>query len=126
MGNCPDSAHLGLREAIRWHNTLGAEAKFARLRFLQQRWTDAAREMPGVRVITPQDPNRSGAIASFVIEGVAPRKIADYFMDEHRIFTASFENSLYHCIRMTPGIPTLKVDIDSFIDALKSSIVYFK
>ena len=126
LGNCPDSAHLGLREAIRWHNTLGTEAKFARLRFLQQRWTDAARDMPGVRVITPQDPNRSGAIASFVIDGVPPREITEYLMNEHRIFIASFENSMLQCIRVTPGLPTLKVDIDFFIEALKRSIVYFK
>jgi selenocysteine lyase/cysteine desulfurase len=125
FGNCPDSAHLGLREAIRWHNVIGAETKIARLRFLQHRWSDVARELNGIRMFTPPDSLRSGAISSFIIEGVEPRQLAEYFMKEHRIFIAAFEHPLAKCVRVTPGLPTSKADIDNFIIALKASVRNF-
>ena len=120
FGNRPDSAHRGLREAIRLHEAIGAPAKQARLRFLQHRWTSIARTLPGVRVLTSADPSRHGAIGTFAIEGMEPKAIVDRLMSEHGIFVNAVDHPRAPCVRVTPGLATSLEDIDRLLAALRS------
>lgn len=120
FGNRPDSAPLGLREAIRWHDAFGgAAAKRARLLFLQRRWTDAARQLPHVQLLTPRDPSRHGAIGAFTIEGLSPRTIVDRLMHDHGIFVNAFDSPI-QAVRVTPGVHTPLFHLDRLVTALHS------
>jgi selenocysteine lyase/cysteine desulfurase len=120
FGNRPDSAHIGLREAIRWQEAIGAPAKSARLHFLQRRWTDVARTLPRARMLTPSDPTRHGAIGAFSIEEMEPRLIADRLMREHGIFVNALDHPFLRGVRVTPGMPTTAEHIDRLILALRN------
>lgn len=118
FGNRPDSAALGLRAAIRWHDAFGGgAAKYARLHFLQRRWTDAARQLPRVQLLTPRDPARHGALGAFTIEGLAPRTIVDRLLGEHGLFVNAFDAPL-SAVRVTPGIHTPVAHLDRLVAAL--------
>jgi selenocysteine lyase/cysteine desulfurase len=122
FGNRPDSAHIGLREAIRWQEAIGAPAKSARLRFLQRRWTEVVRTLSRVRVLTPSDPTRHGAIGAFSIEGMEPRAIVDRLMREHGIFVNAIDHPFLRGVRVTPGMPTTAEHIDRLVLALRTLV----
>lgn len=119
FGNRPDSAHVGLRTAIAWHEALGVANKQARLRYLQQRWTRAVREMPNIVVLTPPEPNAQSAIGAIAFPGRNPFAIAKALMDRHQIFVNGFEHPAVSGVRVTPGLPTSVLEIDRLIEALR-------
>lgn len=119
FGNRPDAPHLGLREAIRWHEAIGgAAAKRARLSLLQRRWTEAARGLPRVEVLTPADPERHGSLGAFRIEGLEPAETVARLMGEHRIFVNEIRGPRIRAVRATVGLPTSPADVDRLVEAL--------
>jgi selenocysteine lyase/cysteine desulfurase len=122
FGNRPDSAHLGLREAIRWHDAMTTPVKRARLSFLQRRWSENARQLRGVKMLTPRDPARHGAIGAFAIEGLEPRRIVERLMCDHGFFVNAVDHSLLRGVRVTPGLPTSVEQVDRFSEALEAIV----
>ena len=120
FGNRPDSAHLGLREAIRWHESIGTAVKQARLSFLQRRWTTRLRALPRIELLTPADPARHGAIGAFAVRGMEPETVVRRLMDEHRIFVNAVIHPVIRAVRVTPGLPTSAAEIDAFVEAVRS------
>lgn len=118
FGNGPDSPYLGLIEAIRWHRILGAPAKEARLKYLQRRWTEKARTLPRIRVLTPESPARHGAIGAFAIDGIPPAAVVKELMESHRIFVNAVEHPLVTGVRVTPGVCSSVADVDHLVEAL--------
>jgi selenocysteine lyase/cysteine desulfurase len=119
FGNRPDSAHAGLREAIRWHTALGISHKQARLAYLHRSWAEPLRVMPHYQVLTPSAPARHGAIGLLCLKGVAGKILAEYLMDEHRIFTVVQKLPSVSGVRVTPGLPTSQQDIDRLLEGLR-------
>ena len=122
FGNRPDSAHIGLREAIRWHEAISTPVKCARLNYLQRRWTELARTLPRIRVITPRSPARHGAIGAFVVEGLDPVLVAQRLMTDHGIFVNATDHPSLKAVRVTPGMPTSTEQIDKLVAALKDLV----
>lgn len=125
LGTRPESAHLGLVEAVRFHEAIGSARKLARLRHLHRTWADAARAIPGVSVLTPKEPVRHGAVGNIAIAGVAPRALADYWMKEHNIFTVGIEHPIVKGVRVTPGLPTPRAHVDLFVSAIQAAAKRF-
>jgi selenocysteine lyase/cysteine desulfurase len=65
------AAYLALPEAIALHQRIGAANKQARLRYLRERWTVAARQMAHIEVLSSPDPALASALASFRLRGHA-------------------------------------------------------
>jgi selenocysteine lyase/cysteine desulfurase len=76
LGTHPVHVHLAIRDAIAYLRALGPARKQARLRYLQAFWTTKVRDVPGIVLNTPADPERACAIANVGIEGVAPSELA--------------------------------------------------
>ncbi len=53
IGTHPVWTIMAIADAIRFHTLIGGARKEARLRYLQQYWTDRVREIPNVRLNTP-------------------------------------------------------------------------
>ena len=54
IGTHPVWTVMAIADAIRFHNMIGGARKEARLRYLQQYWTDRVRDMPKVYLNTPR------------------------------------------------------------------------
>ena len=121
LGTRPESAHLGLIEAIRFHEAIGSARKLARLQYLHRTWADAARAIPGVSVLTPKDPARHGDVGNIAVAGIEARPLTDYWMKEHNLFTVGIEHPVVKGVRVTPGLPTPRAHIDQFIVALQAA-----
>ncbi|RAK62514.1 aminotransferase class V-fold PLP-dependent enzyme [Phenylobacterium kunshanense] len=118
------AAVLAVSDAIATHEHIGPAAKAARLRWLRDRWAEAARDIPGVEVLTPNDPALHAGITSFRVAGrtttadnVAIRKA---LFERHRIFTVERSGPAKGaCVRVTPSFVNGPADVDALVTALR-------
>jgi selenocysteine lyase/cysteine desulfurase len=118
-GTHPVATLLALQNAVDFYEKIGAERKEARLRYLQNYWTDKVRSLPHVVLNTPADPARSCGIANVGIKGMKPQELADTLLKKYKIYTVAIDGANVHGCRITPNIYTTTKELDTFIMALK-------
>lgn len=118
-GTHPVYHDLSIENAIDYHMMIGGKRKEERLRYLQRYWSDQVREHPGIVVNTPEDPNRSCAIANVGIEGMKPADMAKSLLKDHQIWTVAIDYANVHGCRITPNVFTSTKELDRFVEALK-------
>ena len=119
IGTHPVATDLAISNALDFYEKVGIERKEARLRYLQQYWSDAVRGISGITVNTPQDPFRSCAIANVGIKGMKPSEMAKTLLEKYKIFTVAIDGANVHGCRITPNIYTTTAELDVFVQALK-------
>lgn len=110
-GTANFAAYLAVSRALEVHARIGVANKQARLRRLRNRWMDALRELPGVELLTPDDPRLSGAIGSFRLRGATSLEaniaLARRLAAEHGVFTIHRDGMASGaCVRVTPAVFT--------------------
>jgi selenocysteine lyase/cysteine desulfurase len=108
---------MAIADAIRFHNLVGGARKEARLRYLQQYWTDRVRDVPKVYLNTPPGARACG-IANVGIEGWKPGVIAEALLDKCRIFTVAIDTVPVKGVRVTPHLYTTTGELDALVKAL--------
>ena len=119
-GTHPVHTDLGIADAIDFHLGIGIQRKEARLRFLQNYWTEEVRGVPGIRLNTPTDPKRSCAIANVAVGAIPPADLAKVLLEKHRIWTVAIDTANVHGVRITPHLFTSTAELDSLVRALKT------
>jgi selenocysteine lyase/cysteine desulfurase len=118
LGTQPTWTALAILDAIRFHNMVGAERKEARLRYLQQYWTDKVRGVTKVYLNTPGG-DRACAIANVGITGMTPKALADALFDKHRIYTVAIDAKSVKGVRVTPHLYTTTGELDALVGAIR-------
>lgn len=118
IGTHPSWTVLAIADAIRFHKAVGAERKEARLRFLQQYWTDRVRGVPKVYLNTPAG-NRACGIANVGITGMKPGDLAAALFDRFRIYTVAIDTAPVKGTRVTPHLYTTTGELDALVKALR-------
>jgi len=118
-GTHPVYTDLALGDAIRFHQKIGIARKEARLRFLQTYWTSQVRNVPGVVVNTPVEPQRACAIANVGVSRLKPGELAKTLLDQYKIWTVGIETANVRGVRITPHLFTTTVELDQLVKALK-------
>jgi selenocysteine lyase/cysteine desulfurase len=91
---------------------------------LRDRWAKAARDIPGVDVLTPDEPAMVGAITSFRLHGKGDRAsnqaITRTLLEEFKLFTF-YRTGLAKgdCVRVTPALYNAPADADRLVAALR-------
>jgi selenocysteine lyase/cysteine desulfurase len=120
IGTHPIAIKGAITEALTFHDGIGAERKAERLRFLRRRWSDRARELPGVRVLNSDDPRQSCGIGALSIEGVGASALTDHLERKYRIHVRPrFVEGELDCIRVTPNVFTTLEELDLFAEAIE-------
>ncbi len=119
IGTCPVHSDLAIRNAISYIKWIGVQRKEARLRTIQNRWTNALRDFPNVVINTPKESQRSCGIANVGIKTIKPRDLAKRLLEEHQIFTVGIEHHNVQGCRITPNVFTTFEEVDKFIAAIK-------
>lgn len=117
-GTHPVHTDLAISNAIDYYLKIGAERKEARLRYLQNYWTNKVRSLPNVILNTPTDPARSCAIANVGIKGMKPADMAKTLLDKYKIWTVAIDGANVHGCRITPNLYTTTQELDVFVKAL--------
>ena len=97
----------------------GAAAKGARVNYLRDKWVSQVRALPGIEVLTPDDPRLYCGITAFKFTGRDQQIMVDRLLNEHGLFTTTRTGAAFGtCIRVTPGLVTSAADIDVLINAI--------
>ncbi|MBO9706584.1 MAG: aminotransferase class V-fold PLP-dependent enzyme [Caulobacter sp.] len=122
------AALLAASDAIDLHRTIGVTAKAARLRYLRDRWVEQVRSLPGVQVLTPDDPALHAGITSFRLAGRT--SLADNvelrkdLLAKDRIFTVERDGPAKGaCVRVTPSFWNTPAHMDSLAAAIRKRTV---
>jgi selenocysteine lyase/cysteine desulfurase len=118
-GTHPVHTDLAIANAIDYHNAIGLERKSARLRFLQNYWTDQVRDLDHILLNTPKDRQRSCAIANVGIKGMKPADLSKTLLKKYKIWTVAIDGAGVHGCRITPNVYTTLQELDVFVAALK-------
>lgn len=119
-GTHPVHTDLAIEDAIAFHEGIGIARKEARLRWLQQYWTTRVRGLPRVRLFTPADPARTGAIANVGVDGVKPGDLATRLMREHNVFTVAIDAPGVQGVRVTPQLFTTTAELDALVAGIRA------
>ena len=115
------AALLTAPAALDFHQQLGA-AKFARLRYLRDRWVTAVRHVKGIEILTPDEPGRAAGMTSFRLNGTTTghnQRLVETLRDRFGVFTARRTGMARgDCVRVTPAIYNGVADVDRLAAAL--------
>lgn len=95
------------------HRALGGSAaKGARVNYLRDLWVSQVRQLPGIEVLTPDDPRLYCGITAFKFTGRDQAAMAQRLLKEYDLFTTTRVGAAFGtCIRVTPGLVTSAADI---------------
>ncbi|WP_426136011.1 aminotransferase class V-fold PLP-dependent enzyme [Pseudomonas sp. PWP3-1b2] len=102
------------------HRALGGSAaKGARVNYLRDLWVIQVRPLPGVEVLTPDDPRLYCGITAFKFVGRDQQAMADCLLRDYDVFTTTRVGAAFgSCIRVTPGLVTSAGDIGVLVKAV--------
>jgi selenocysteine lyase/cysteine desulfurase len=123
-GTVDMAAQLTVPTAFAFQDAVGAANRIARLRWLRDRWAEELRGLPGLEILTPNDPTLHGGTTAFRVRGrtsVADNiAIAKMLLDEFRIFSVHRTGvAKGACIRVCPALFTSTEQVDTFVKALR-------
>lgn len=127
VGTKPAAAQVAIGDALDFQLRLGTERKAERLAALTQRWIEALRNEPRVRILS--DPDQSWALATFALEGVRAPALVQHLLDRHRIVVSAVTTQglpgpvlEYEGVRVTPNVYTSFEEVDRFVAAVRDVI----
>lgn len=102
------------------HRALGGSAaKGARVNYLRDLWVSQVRQLPGIEVLTPDDPRLYCGITAFKFTGRDQAAMAQRLLKEYYLFTTTRVGAAFGtCIRVTPGLVTSAADIGVLVKAI--------
>ena len=115
---------LTVPAALDFHSAVGPAHKAARLRYLRDRWVGAARGVPGLDILTPDDRQMVAGITSFRLRGRTSsednQRIVDDLRTRYGLFTVGRTGlEQGDCVRVTPALYNVPADLDRLVAALK-------
>ncbi len=123
IGTHPQANFNAVSAALAFNRGIGPERKIARLRYLRDRWAKRLLAASNrVKVLTPLDSERAGAICLFSVDGIEPGALGGWLLNKHRIVTTPIGHPEFSGIRITPSIYTSVDEIDTFGDAVLKAI----
>ena len=122
IGTHPAAMHNATLQALEFYDQIGAERKFARLRYLKQRWAERLGKLPGARMLVGLDPNHSGAFGTIHFESTDPGKLSEVLLTKYNILVTPISAPGFNGIRVSPNVYTSTVEIGRFCDAVEAII----
>jgi selenocysteine lyase/cysteine desulfurase len=123
IGTHPASQRNAITEALNFHESIGAERKAERFRYLRKRWSEPLRKLPGVKILNSEDPEQSCAIGFVSVDGMEAPKLQQYLWNKYRIWTTAIVTpGEYEGLRVTPNVYTTLEEIDTFTDVMSKVI----
>jgi isopenicillin-N epimerase len=123
IGTHPQANFNAVSAALAFSRGIGADRKIARLRYLRDRWAKRLlASSDRVKVLTPLDNDRAGAICLFNVDGLDFGKLGGWLLDKHKIVTTPIGHPEFTGLRITPSVYTSIDEVDTFADAVLKAI----
>jgi selenocysteine lyase/cysteine desulfurase len=127
-GTVDFAAPLTVPAALAFEEKIGSKRRADRLAALRNRWVAQARAIPGIEILTPDDPALHGGITAFRFVGRTSSadnvEIAKTLLDRFGIFTVHRDGpAAGSCVRVTPALFNTMADMDALGAALGRLLV---
>ncbi|GJM33210.1 MAG: isopenicillin-N epimerase [Saprospiraceae bacterium] len=106
-------------QAIEFHLMIGPERKEARLKYLRNYILEQIKDIPGVMINTPLQPENSCAIALVDFQGIPAKEVASELFRNYKIHVVGIDWENLQGLRITPNVYTLTEELDVLVKALK-------
>ena len=122
IGTHPAAMHNATLQALEFHERIGAERKFARFRYLKNRWAERLSQIPGAKMTVGLAPNQSGAFGTIHFDTMEPGKLGDVLLSKHNIFVTPITGPAVSGIRVSANLYTSTDEIDRFCSAVEAIV----
>jgi len=128
IGTHPAAMHNGIQQALVFYDQIGAERKFARLRYLKQRWADRLTKSQSATLLVGLAPELSGAFGTIQFDGVDAGKLAGTLLEKYNIVVVPISGPSvkgkvqFTGLRVSPNVYTSLEEIDLFCDAVEKTV----
>ena len=90
--------------------------------YLRQRWSERVKELPGVTVLNPPDPEQACGIGAMRIGGVDSGDLTDFLERKYRVHVRPrFVEGEFDCIRVSPSVFTTLEEVDLFAAGIEDA-----
>ena len=89
----------GLEAALDFHNEIGADRVYERIKFLGKRLRDGLRKINGVTIFSPEDETMCAGITVYKVNGMTGPQLQDSFWEKARMRPRSMgpQYGVRHC-----------------------------
>jgi isopenicillin-N epimerase len=122
IGTHPAAMHNATMQALEFYEQMGAERKFARLRYLKNRWAERLSQVPGAKMLVGLEPEHSGAFGTIHFDSIEPGKLADALLTKYNIFVTPIVAPFLNGIRVSANVYTTAAEIDQFCEAVEATV----
>lgn len=131
VGTVNFAATMTVPKAIAFHRRLGGRRKQQHLQSLRSYWVERVRDIPGMQILTPDDPARYGAVTSFRLPAfrdyAAAQKLSAILLEKHRILTVARRGiAAGAAVRVTPTLYNTHQELDRLVAALRAESQAFR
>lgn len=117
-----DAARIvGIGTAIEFLNRIGMERIGAYGSELATYLQEELRQIDGVTVLTPSDPDLAASMTTFKSDRVAYSDLFSYFLQHHRLRTRPVSERGLDAVRVSTHLYNSRADCDLVVDALKAA-----
>lgn len=120
VGTSNESLVAGLRAAVGFHNAIGSAAIEKRTRALATRLSEALRDIPRIKVVSPRRASLRSAMVSFTMEGTTAEQLQGY-LGRERIRTRRIAEYGYEYLRLSSHVYVLPRDLDRTVALLRAA-----
>lgn len=122
-GTADFAARLTIPAALALQQEIGLTTKYRHLVALRNYWVDRVRHLPGLQLVTPDEPGRFGAVSAFRLAGMRSwedaRRVQQRFVEKYRVLAVAKQGLAGGpVIRVTPGLYTRTADLDRLVAAI--------
>ncbi|MHA7099835.1 aminotransferase class V-fold PLP-dependent enzyme [Roseivirga pacifica] len=110
-----------IASAIDFHNAIGSARKEARLKYLKTYWVDKVKNIDKVNFYSSMNPEYTGALFNFGIEGKDAGPVHNDIFRTHKIHSSPVKYEQVNGPRITPHVYTSKYDLDRLCEAIELS-----
>ncbi len=130
VGTVNFAATLTVPAAIDFHDRVGGGRKMRHLQSLRRYWVERVRDLKGIEILTPEDPERYGAVTSFRLPGLRDyaqaQRLSSLLLNKYQVLTVARRGIAGGAaIRVTPALYNRLQELDRFVDALRQEYQRF-
>jgi isopenicillin-N epimerase len=122
IGTHPAAMHNGILEALAFYESIGVERKWARQRYLKERWARRLEKSVGAKMLARVEAEHSGAFATVHFDGIDSGKLGNLLLSKYSIFVTPITGPGFDGLRVSPNVYTSLDEIDRFCEAVETIV----
>ncbi|WCT74912.1 aminotransferase class V-fold PLP-dependent enzyme [Sphingomonas naphthae] len=124
-GTADIAARLTIPAAVAMHRAIGPKRKLAHLRALRDHWIAGVREVKGLQLMLPDEPDNHGSVSAFRLPGqrdwAQAQAVQKLFLDKYRLLVVAKRGlASGPVLRVTPALFNTTAELDRLIAAIQA------